>query len=100
VEDRRGTAVAAERAGLLGGHGFVDTGGNFVIIDIPGSVSTGVTGINDRGQIVGIWEGSDGSSHGFIGTPVPEPGSLPLLASGLIGLLFMARRKRAELRET
>ena len=34
-----------------GSHGFLDTGGSFTTIDVPGSV-TQTRGINDSGQIV------------------------------------------------
>jgi hypothetical protein len=36
-------------------HGFVLSRGRFVTIDIPNSVRTQIYGINDRGDIVGIY---------------------------------------------
>ena len=36
-----------------GNHGFLDTGGNFTQIDVPGATSTFANGINGAGQIVG-----------------------------------------------
>jgi hypothetical protein len=53
-------------------HGFVDTGGNFSTIDVPGSVSTDAWGINAAGQIVGVFLDATGY-HGFVATPVPTP---------------------------
>ena len=58
------------------GHGFLDTGGIFTTIDVPGATSTSAFGINDSGQIVGsFYDGT--TTHGFLATPVPEPSSLP-----------------------
>ena len=47
--------------------------------------------VNDAGQVVGWGERDYGGKHGFLLTPVPEPGSLSLLA---VGTLYMARRRR------
>ena len=47
-------------------HGFLYTNGVFTTIDAPGAVDTFLTGINDAGEIVGIF------------TPAPEPASLLL----------------------
>ena len=38
-----------------GVHGFLDTGGSFTQIDVPGAISTQAFGINDAGQIVGVF---------------------------------------------
>ena len=82
-------------------HGFVDTGGSFTTIDVPGASSTqGAFGINDSGQIVGWWFGAIGE-HGFLATPVPEPPSALTLATCLVALFAMAgRRKRASAHQT
>ena len=43
-------------------HGFLlakGVEGPFTPIDFPGAPGTGATGINDRGQIVGIYENPD-----------------------------------------
>jgi hypothetical protein len=45
-------------------HGFLDTGGIFSNIDVPGTQTTIVSGINDFGQIVGQYSDSTGT-HGF-----------------------------------
>jgi probable HAF family extracellular repeat protein len=38
----------------------------FTIIDVPGSISTVTTGINDRGQIVGRFRDAAGETHGLL----------------------------------
>lgn len=69
---------------LLGSHPFLYHDGQFIPLDLPGTV----TGINDRGQIVGYIDG-----HGFVATPVPEPSTLLLVGTGLIGLFGLGRKK-------
>jgi probable HAF family extracellular repeat protein len=48
-------------------HGFVRTpNGRVTTIDIPGATNTSVYGINNRGAVVGVYEGADGRDHGFL----------------------------------
>jgi probable HAF family extracellular repeat protein len=54
-----------------GAHGFLDSGGIFTAIDVPGAAETQAFGINDAGQIVGIF-GTRTGQHGFLATPVSE----------------------------
>jgi hypothetical protein len=76
-------------------YGFVDTGGSFTTIDVPGASSTqGAFGINDSGQVVGWWFDVTGD-HGFVATPVPEPPSSLTLATCLVALLAMAGHRNA-----
>ena len=49
-------------------HGFLDTGGQFATIDVPGSTSTQALGLNDLGQVVGAYLDPAGHEHGFIDT--------------------------------
>lgn len=49
--------------------------------------------INDHGQIVGIGNSSSGTYRAFLLNPVPEPGSLVALLSGLAGLALVRRRR-------
>ena len=50
------------------GHGFLFYRGQIVSIDAPDAVpeGTAANGVNERGQIVGIYIGLDGGSHGFL----------------------------------
>ncbi len=49
-------------------HGFLLKGGQFTTIDFPGAVSTGMatSGINPRGDIVGVYVSADKVTHGFL----------------------------------
>lgn len=58
-----------------------------------GTGATAFNGVNDLNQVVGFYTDSQGNTHGLLATQVPEPGSLPLLASAILGLA-VARRKR------
>jgi hypothetical protein len=77
-------------------HGFLDIGGIFTTINVPGASVSGTKaiGINDSGQIVGVFFDATGE-HGFIATPAPtpEPGTLLLLSVGLLGLAMLSRRR-------
>jgi probable HAF family extracellular repeat protein len=51
----------------VGEHGFLDTGGSFTQLDVPGATDTIASGINDAGQVVGTFINSTGE-HGFLDT--------------------------------
>jgi len=46
-------------------HGFIDTGGKFVTIDVPDATNTEAIGINAAGDVSGLYDVS-GSVHGFV----------------------------------
>ena len=46
-------------------EGFLDSGGTFTTLDLPGATSTELLGINDSGQIVGSYD----NAFGFLYTP-------------------------------
>jgi probable HAF family extracellular repeat protein len=72
-------------------RGFVLSGGVYTTVDVPGAMYTHVFGINDAGQLVGVYGATLNDSHAFLATPVPEPAALPLAAVGSVALL---RRRR------
>ena len=60
----------------------------FSRVDVPGSIATEIHGINDQGQIVGAYYGSDGRPHGFLlangnFTTIDFPGSITTTAQGI-----------------
>jgi probable HAF family extracellular repeat protein len=50
----------------MGGQGFLLDHGRFTPVAVPGAVGTLAAGLNDRGQIVGVYDDRQGRSHGFL----------------------------------
>jgi probable HAF family extracellular repeat protein len=75
-------------------YGFVLSDGTYTTINVPGSSRTIAYGINDLGQIVGLYSDASGQYHGFLATPIPEPSTLLLLAIGTLGAMGWAWRKK------
>lgn len=46
--------------------GYKLVNGNFTELNIPNAISTAITGVNDHGDIVGFYQKSDLSYHGFL----------------------------------
>lgn len=49
-----------------GGHGFVRYSGKIVSLDHPNASNTWATGINNNGQISGVYQDRNGINHGFL----------------------------------
>jgi uncharacterized membrane protein len=70
-------------------HGFLDVGGVFTTIDVPGASGTAAYGINGAGRIVGTYADSSGG-HGFLDvggvfTTIDVPGASGTGARGING---------------
>jgi hypothetical protein len=75
-----------------GEHGFVGSAASYQTFNFGDVNSTFLEGINNAGWLVGASNNADGTSFGFVLTPVPEPNTLVLAVAGL-GLIL--RRWRA-----
>jgi hypothetical protein len=72
-------------------HGYLDTGGSFTQIDVPGAIGTEAFGINDAGQIVGRFDTGSPvsfSGHGYLDTggsftQIDVPGAVITQALGI-----------------
>lgn len=53
-------------------HGFLLRHGHFTAVDFPGSVISGVFGINDDGELVGQYTDKKGNAHGFKAVPTAD----------------------------
>ena len=49
-------------------HGFLDSNGTFTTLDPTGAAFTEAFGVNNRGQIVGVYVDSTPQQHGFLDT--------------------------------
>jgi uncharacterized membrane protein len=69
-------------------HGFLLDDGVFTTIDAPGATWTGISGINDRGQMIGVYGDTDGKPHGFllnqgVVTTIDVPGATVTIPFGI-----------------
>jgi hypothetical protein len=88
-----GTYVDA--MGIMHGLLFDLNNNTFQNIDDPFGVgTTTINGINDLNQLVGFYVNGDDNTIGLLATPVPEPATLALLTTGLLGVGVIRRRRK------
>ena len=68
---------------------------NLVVPNTFMTTLTSASSISDKGFITGYGTGSDGDTHAFLLTPIPEPATIVSLGTGLLASFgFLLRRRR------
>jgi uncharacterized membrane protein len=75
-------------------RGFLLSDGVLTTFGLPGTDTFNAFGINDAGQIVGEYALPDGTVHGYLATPIPEPASVLLFSIGMVGLIWWSWWRR------
>lgn len=82
--------------GKYGYHAFLWQNGMMQDLGTLGGSESGAYSINNKGQVAGWAEGTDGQSHAVLWDPIiiPEPSGLLALASGLGAFGVLLRRRK------
>lgn len=81
-----------EDDGLI--YGFHRSASGVVERFRAGGGDTYVQGLNNAGVIVGYYETPEGGLRSFVASPVPEPGSVGMMAAGLVLIAGLIRPRR------
>lgn len=101
-----GEAVGFDTDAAGGMHGIVCIISTLLCtqVDDPNGIGTTTfNGVNDKGQIVGFYVNGEDNTIGLLATPTPEPSSVMLFLSGIVGLgviRFRLRRPSSKILES
>jgi hypothetical protein len=72
--------------------GSIVHGYSYSLLNVPLAVASVGEGLNDNNWVVGGYTDAAGVGHGFLATPVPEPGTAWMWLGAAAGLLVLRRR--------
>lgn len=81
-------------AGSSTSSALVFSNGTIISAAPPASFTSEARDINNLGQVVGFYMGSDSRTVGFIATPIPEPATSTLLVCGAFALILSRKLTR------
>lgn len=104
----RSAARDISAAGIVSGYfgdprfqkvdGFTGLGGSLQLIDAAGALATYVLGANENAILVGYYATAhDGTTTGFVATPVPEPSGALMFLFGFAALIAVRFTPRTSL---